>query len=106
MDWILLIQICSIIEKTCGKVMQFPKPIETFYDCQRIAYDVGGEWLTKMKKDEINKYRLAIKVECVLPKPVDKAPKSKPRVHQLHETPRYVLIFNGNQDPAEARYPR
>ena len=105
MDWILLIQICSIIKNECGATMQFPKPIKTFYDCQRIAYDVGADWLQKMKKDEVNKHRLAVRVECVLPKPVDQSPESKSRVHQLHETPRYVLIFNGNQDPAEARYP-
>jgi hypothetical protein len=105
MEWILLIQICSIIEKSCGEMMQFPKPIKTFYDCQRIAYDVGAEWLGKMEKDNVNKHRLAIKVECVLPKPIDKAPESKPRVHHLHETPRHVLIFYGNQDPSEARYP-
>jgi hypothetical protein len=106
MGWILLIQICSIVDNYCGETMQFPKPIKTFYDCQRIAYDLGQDWLGKMDKDTVNKHRLAYKVECILPKPVDEAPESKPRVHHLHETPRHVLIFNSNQDPAEAGYPR
>ena len=105
MGWILLIQICSIADKLCGQPMQFPQPIKTFYDCQRIAYDLGQEWLSKMDKDTVNEHRLAYKVECVLPKPVNESPKGKPTIHKLHETPRYVLIFNGNQDPAEARYP-
>lgn len=105
MGWILLIQICSLVESTCEAMTQFPRPIKSFYDCQRIAYDIGGEWLKNMEKDVVNKHRLAIKVQCVLPKPVDESPKGEPTIHKLHETPRYVLIFNGNQDPAEARYP-
>lgn len=105
MNWVLLIQICSVVDNYCGETMQFPKPIKTFYDCQRIAYDLGKDWLDKMNKDTVNKHRLAYKVECILPKPIDKSPESKSRVHQLHERPRHVLIFYGNQDPSEARYP-
>ena len=105
MYWILLIQICSIADALCGQPMQFPQPIKTFYDCQRIAYDLGQEWLSKMDKDTVNEHRLAYKVECVLTEPVDETPESKPRVHQLHKSPRHVLIFYGNQDPSEARYP-
>jgi len=98
-------QICSISDGVCGKTMQFPAPIESFYDCQRIAYDLGQDWLSKMDKDTVNEHRLAYKVECILPKPVDESPESKPRVHQLHKSPRHVLIFNSDQDPSEARYP-
>lgn len=105
MGWILLFQVCSMIAKECGTMMQFPNKIESFYDCQRIAYDIGADWLTEMKKEDVNKHRLAFKVECVLPKPVDQSPEGEPRVHKLHETPRHVLVFYSDQDPSEARYP-
>ena len=85
--------------------MQFPQPIKTFYDCQRIAYDKGQEWLGKMNKETVNENLLAYKAECILANPVNESPESKPRVHQLHQSPRHVLIFNSNQDPSEARYP-
>jgi len=105
MKWILIVQICSLIDGTCGNNMQFPYPITSFYDCQRIAYDKGQDWLSKMNKETVNENLLAYKAECILANPVDEAPKSKTRVHDLHERPRHVLIFYSNQDPAEARYP-
>jgi hypothetical protein len=105
MKWVLLIQICSLIDGTCGQNMQYPYPITSFYDCQRIAYDKANEWLDKMEKETVNENLLAYKAECVLLEPVDETPESKPRVHQLHKSPRHVLIFNSNQDPSEARYP-
>ena len=105
MKWVLLIQICSLIDGTCGQNMQYPYPITSFYDCQRIAYDKANGWLDNMKKETVNENLLAYKAECILANPVDEAPESETRIHDLHKTPRHVLIFYGNQDPSEARYP-
>lgn len=105
MGWVLLIKICSLVEGVCGETLQFPAPIKSFYDCQRIAYDLGQDWLSKMDKEEVNENQLAYKIQCILPEPVEESPESKPRVHHLHKTPRHVLVFYSNQDPSEARYP-
>ena len=69
MKWILILQICSAIENSCAPQMQFPAPIDTFYDCQAIAFDVGKDWIEGMDKNLVNNKELIIKTTCTPMKP-------------------------------------
>jgi len=69
MKWILILQICSIVERSCAPEMQFPAPITSFYDCQAIAFDAAKDWIEGMDKDLVNNKEIIIRTTCSPMKP-------------------------------------
>lgn len=63
-EYILLIQICSQIDRVCMESTKFPKPIETHYECLTKGYELGLEISKSLKPKDANQKRIFVTFSC------------------------------------------
>lgn len=64
-EYILLIQVCSIIDKTCNQNRRYPKNIETHHECVIKGYDIGLEIAKSLNKEITNKKKIYVTFSCM-----------------------------------------
>lgn len=63
-EYILLIQICSQIDKLCMQSITYPKPIENHYECLTKGYELGLETSKSLKQKDVNEKKIFVTFSC------------------------------------------
>lgn len=76
--FILILYICSLNSLQCNNGLVTGVEFSSHYDCAIAGYEMSGNSMKDMNKEEVEKYKLAVKFEC---KPIEIiVPQPKPQV--------------------------
>jgi len=62
--FILILHLCSFLGETTCLSTQYVGEYNDYYSCARAGYAKAYESLSSLEIDNINKNRLAVKIEC------------------------------------------
>jgi len=63
-EYILLIQVCSVIDNVCLKSTLYPKPLSTHKECVVTGYETGLEIAKSLNTKDTNQKKLFITFSC------------------------------------------
>jgi len=64
-EYILLFQLCSIVDKNCLQEIEYKKAFPSHYECVVKGYDLGASIMKKVKKEEAEKQKLFLQFYCI-----------------------------------------
>ena len=77
----LVLYICSGVANTCLQPFVFNDQFDSAYDCMITGYDESKAKIIEIGPEDVNKYNIYIKFEC-LPQEIV-VPKKKPVIEEL-----------------------
>ena len=77
----LVLYICSGVANTCLQPFVFNDQFDSAYDCMITGYDESKAKIIEIGPEDVNKYNIYIKYEC-LPQEIV-VPKKKPVIEEL-----------------------
>ena len=64
MDVVLILYLCSAIQKTCMDPYIWPERYYDQYGCMVAGYEEAGKKIAELGRKEVNKHDIYIKFEC------------------------------------------
>ena len=77
----LVLYMCSGVANTCLQPFVFQHQFDSAYDCMITGYDESKAKMIEIGPEDVNKYNIYIKFEC-LPQEIV-VPKKKPIIEEL-----------------------
>ena len=68
---------CSTVAQTCMPAYEWPVKFKNPYECMVAGYEEALKKTTEIGPEEVNKYKIYIKFDCILVDPIVPPPKPK-----------------------------
>ena len=64
MNFILILQLCSVIDGQCMPAIQNEKMFNNYAECAIYGYSASAEYLNIMEHNMINEFKLSVRFWC------------------------------------------
>ena len=78
MEVVLILYMCSAVQKTCLDPYVWPSRFDDKYNCMVQGYEESGKKIAEIGREDVNKHDIYIKFECHSYKVI--IPKPKPKI--------------------------